>query len=309
MERLTFAPLIQHLKEEEEFYTELYKSFAFQKRTLHSNLFTRWLVQCAEPVVKQTYELDAATLPKVFQAYFTTILKVLHHKQGGLLEQELKAILNLGTVLPELIIQSPTKILDALFQAAKHIHKYQKEEVSNWIKFLEVYAPMCMKTEEFLQLGRLCAWLCGMAHLRDKAKEAMTHLPKEMLEKLKVNFPDLQIILQSSWTTSGKPSFQKAIGNFIGYEGVFIQAPVLTKIENHIFATDGKNNYAVFADQYGDVFVEQQVYSAKTIKQQISSVGFPNAAISFQDITSTALQDNTLFLTRASSHHVYVFSV
>jgi UDP-N-acetylglucosamine:LPS N-acetylglucosamine transferase len=88
----------------------------------------------------------------------------------------------------------------------------------------------------------------------------------------------------------------------------------VAKLENEFLATDKKNSCAFFADCFGKVMLAEIPVPSEKIIQKSGIKGldtyksiYGSKIIPFSDITSYAVKNSTLVLTRAGSHYLYVY--
>jgi len=309
MEKITYPPLIAHLKAQADFYNEQYKAHEIKHGSIESALLIEWTVAVAEPIIQKVDEWNPKYLPAVFNAVFSKLLNCLSDNYAVAHTTEVQAALAIAQYAPACVATAPTRILNALYSAARSIREHQGEKVFDWVEGMELSAPYCRNVEEFLNCGRVCAWLCGMAHLRPRAITAY----ETFSERLKQSFlkntaaDELTLAFQKPWLTTNTGEFKGVVGGFTGYGGPFKFPPILAKFGNYIFATDGIVGVALFADQFGKVVLSQKYADPDLIRALQEQVATPRNKYP-DDTATSAIVNNTLFLTRNSSHYVYVYT-
>ena len=317
MEKITYPPLIKHLSEHSGFYNQLCREYEMSHGTINQSVISSWLVTVVEPVIKEVTISYPDQLPSIFKAFFTELLKIVGNKSGVIYENEYRTAWLLCDRIPALTAMYPSRLLKAIDSAIESIRTYQPEKVLHWISLMENTLIACETIEEFLACGRIYAWLCGMAHLRVKAEAAYLNLRNELKQEIKnishIN-NELEVTFQNEWPNLKKPGFIGEAGGFVGFGGPFIAPPLVARLENEFFATDKKNSCAFFADTFGKVLLSEIPVSPGKIIQNSGIQGLNNykeiygkEIIPFNDITSCAVINSTLVLTRVGSHYLFVY--
>lgn len=309
MEKITYPPLIAHLKEQAAFYNEQYKAHEIKHGAIESALLIEWTVAVAEPIVQKVDEWNPKYLPAVFNAIFSKLLKCLSDNYAAAHATEVQAALGIAQYAPACVAKSPTRVLNALYSAVRSIRTHQGDKVFDWIEQMEQSSPYCRTVEDFLNCGRVHAWLCGMAHLRLRAITGYATFSENLKRSLLKNAPveELGIAFQQPWLREKAGIFKGVVGGFTGYGGPFKFPPILAKFGSYIFATDGLIGVALFADHFGKVVLYQKYADPaliEALKEQVAAAKgqYP------KDTATSAIVNNTLFLTRPSSHYVYVYT-
>ncbi len=313
MEKIKYAPLIQHLKENEEFYNKLCRSYELQYGLLENMVLRSWMVKVIEPVI---IEIDASysdKLPVVFNALFSELLRILGNNTGRVFEEEYMAAWNLLKRIPAIVIAHPSRVIRAIDSGIEAIRLFHPEKVLSWISRMNNSIGSCVSLDEILTLGRVYAWQAGMAHLRSRVISELSVLPKLH----EIIFPEdksLKKALQCEWPEYKKSTFAGEAGGFVGNGGYLQSSPLVALIENEILVTDGKVTCAFFADQFGKVLLPEIPVMPETIiqKSDNDSLAFFKSkhgehVIPFDDITSCVIKHSTFVLTRRSSHYLYVY--
>ncbi len=309
MEKISFPPLIEHLKNQEDLYNSLYQSHELNKGAVDSIVLLEWMVEIAEPILEKVHEHNPDALSRVGPALFSSILLLNSGNSAVVSEEENKSALKLCLQMPKLVSNAPSKILKAINDAVKVIRTYQPQRVNTWIQLMNQSVVACREIDHLLDCGRVCAWFCGLAHLRENAKTAFHRLPEAVQNSITSHAPNNNFVnlFENSWLGNTSKIFKTTVGDFIGYESVFENPPVIAKIDNHVFATDGKNAHAVFCDEFGSVLLDQNSFKPIDIMERVSHSAKALPKINWEDISSSVENDHTVFLTRKSSFHIYVF--
>jgi len=309
MEKITYPPLIAHLKEQADFYNEQYKAHEIKHGAIESALLIEWTVAVAEPIIQKVDEWNPEYLPTVFNAIFSTLLKCLSDNYAVAHSTEVQAALGIAQYAPACVAAAPSRILNALYSAVRSIREHQPDKVFDWIDCMEQSSPYCRTVEVFLNCGRICAWLCGMAHLRPRAIAGYDTFSETLKQSFLKNTPvgELTVAFQNPWLNTDAGIFKGVVGGFAGYGGPFQFPPILAKFGNYIFATDGIVGVALFADHFGKVVLTQKYADPDLIKALKDQVVNPKDQYP-KDTKTSAIVNNTLFLTRNSSHYIYIYT-
>jgi hypothetical protein len=181
---------------------------------------------------------------------------------------------------------------------------------------MDLAVPFVQSVEEFLSVGRITAWLCGMAHLRSKAMEEFFMLRDDLklqLDSVSGQSEGLENLFKDEWWGVMLPTFIGEVGGFVGYGGSFSTPPLVALVSNQIIATDKKNSAGFFADHLGKVLLNEVPVSSEFISKSarlddwISIKSRTPGLVPFDDVSSAVLKNSTLVLTRKSSHYLYVY--
>lgn len=310
MEKITYPALIDHFKEADDFYNELLKNHELQYGTINTELLREWMIDVVEPILRSVDSQKSGHLPRICKLLFSKILLFQSRKSSIAYTQETKAALLICKEIPALFVEAPHRILEAIESAMRSLRQYQPLRVGVWIDLMCVSVEHCKSINDFLDCGRVCAWLCGLAHLKSRVKNVFKNLPDQVRSAIKNNtsHPDFEKLFNKNWNQKTALTFVTAMGDFKGFGGPFETPPVIVNIENQIFATDGKHALALFADQFGQVLVEQNAFSAEQILNKLDSKINVPKGINFKDIQSISKLEDTLLLTRTSSYCVFVYT-
>jgi hypothetical protein len=317
MEKITFQPLINHLSEQSDFYNQMYRENDMNYGAINHSLLASWIASVVEPIVKDVFISHPDHLPQIFKAFYIELLQILSNKSGIIYENEYKAAWKLCHKNPTLTATYPLRLLKAINSALESIRTYQPEKVLQWISLMDNTLINCKTIEEFLACGRIYAWMSGMAHLRTKAETEFFILRDELKHAILNNNPEANVLeraFRNEWPKLKKPQFMGEAGGFVGFGGPFTTPPIVALLENELFATDKQNSCAFFADCFGKTLITEIPVSPKKIIEKSSvrdlnlyKSSFGSYINTFNDITSYAIKNCTLVLTRASSHYLFVY--
>lgn len=316
MEKISYTPLIQHLQDNAGLYNQLYRECELKYGSIDRAVLSRWMVQTVEPIVRAVDALYPDHMPQTFRACYTYTLQLLGNKAGIVHEEEYQAAWRLCVQVPSLAGLYPVRLLSAINAALDAVRAHQPERVLQWVAAMESTLSYVLSLEEFLALGRIHAWRAGMAHLRGRAQQEFENLRDVLKEALLQKYTDLKNnhAFEQEWLGLAAAQFIEAPGGYVGYGGAFTAPPKVAQLGRHLMVTDGQQPYAFFADAFGSVLLPDVPVQPKTIVKHSNLKGlevfkarFGKQAISFDDVISAVLLPSTLLLTRASSHHLFVY--
>jgi hypothetical protein len=316
MEKITYPPLVAHLQDEAVFYNQLYQRNELKYGPIDRSLIARWVVHVVEPIIREVDTRHPDRLPEVFKVFYSHLLQLLGNKAGIVHEAEYQATWKLCMTIPALTGQFPARLVAALHAGILSIRTYQPDKTLHWLSLMEYTGKSVQSLDEFLAVGRVNAWLIGMAHLREKAQEEFSNLRADLKQELQRNTPNVDIgqALGQDWLGTSQPAFIGEAGGFIGHGGYFTAPPKVATIGDHVLATDGRQSGAFFADTLGQVLVTEVPVQTSEILEKASKkpldafkAKYGKQLIPFDDVTSAIMHRSTLVLTRASSHYLYVY--
>lgn len=239
-----------------------------------------------------------------------------------------KAWLELLPELSKLIVQSPKRVVGSVCNAVVQLAQTRGVRVDEWIDKLRNLAPLCQSVDELLEVGRVLAWRCGLAHGRSKALHACWSLSPEIvcaaLEVGEENRESTILQLERDlWYSSTHASTQvntplqlvAQVGGFTGFGGEFALPPQVVLWNGSLYvsdgnATEGEKSWRIFADRFGATLVRASLPAQQpktsldntTLHQILASL--PEA----KNLQSWASDGRTLAVTVSTSHHVFLFA-
>jgi hypothetical protein len=313
MEKITYPPIIEHLKAEEQFYTQLISEYEIKQGAFPAALFKKILIEYLEPMVSELCEDDKPILSHITKAFILELLPVLknntliHH-----LELYKKAWALVYTI-PDIFKQDPRKVLIALHSSLSSFEQIAPLKAFQWLNLMTEVSSLSASFSEFIHLGRVTAWQAGMAHLREKAEESYTILHEELKAALETQFEGPQSLreaLQTPWVLKADSSSLLQFGGFAGFKnGVFSRPPKVILHEDTLLASDGENTCALFADSCGTVLIPTINIRIDTIPELHPNAQLLNKRIKqalFKDISSFIQLNESMIFTRKSSFYIYL---
>ena len=303
MEKISFAPLVAHLREQHAYYNQVYLDHELQHGIADGNALRKWIVEVVEPVLIHTTKDDPDKLPSVFKAFYNELLKLTGSRVLVSHEKEYRELWRVLVKMPVLFRTYPAKILSSLHNALQSVRTFQPTMTLKWIELMDKTVSVCASLDDLLHCGRFNAWFCGLAHLREKCKlDALSPPLRNKLQEQSTQ--PLEKLLAQSWIDKMNPVFIDTPGGFTGLNGAFVQPPLLKDVGDYVVATDNGNAFLLFADEFGSVLLPT---TATTKTESIISLRQFRELVLFDDVSSCVIKNNTLFLTRHSSHYIYIY--
>lgn len=314
MEKITFRPLIDHLGKSGGLYDQLYREHELRYGSLSPPLLTSWIVGVIEPVVVAAAE-DEAQAGKVFSCFYRSLLPLLGNQLAVIHEREYQQAWAMLAKNAALMRHSPATIVNAVNSALLTLRRYQPGNVLRWISLMEQTIARCKTTEDFLRCGRIYAWMCGLAQLRQQAMDDLMVMSYELKAELEnVSSTSLYDVIGRHWFFEKQPSFAGVAGGFTGLGGPFRNPPRVSMIGAQIVAADDQIVCALFADSFGSILISETPFQAPEVAAQASLEPFQTfqsrygrRLIPFDDTTSAVMAVNTLVMTRKSSFYLYIY--
>lgn len=314
MEKITYKPLIEHLQQSGDLYNQMYRDSEIRFGAIPKGVIVSWIVQVIQPIVSATSEGKAEQVSKTFQALYKTLLTLLGSQLGVTYEQEYQSAWLMFEKNPHLM-QSPLRVVDALNSALVSIRQYQPAKVATWISYMHKTIADCKTIDDFLKCGRIYAWLCGMAYLRDRALRDLSTMGddfRRIFEKRTGYAMDSTVAKYKMRYET--PTFAGVVGGFIGNGGPFHIPPRVALVEDQIIAADNHGTCALFADSFGSMLLPGVPIKFETVHAEATQNPFTvfqskygKQKIPFDDVNAAVLKDGVLVLTRESSYYLFVY--
>lgn len=310
MEKISYQPLIELLRENAENLNQQLKSFNNGSRRLNTDAVPGWCKDIIEPIFITVHQHNPAMSRRVFDALYNDMLQTLSSAAGHQSNQHLRSCRLLLVQNPALTAANPGRLIKTLSVATLRISRHSTTAAEKWLALMQKIFAAAGNIDQLLLAARFAAWRCGMAHLRHLTGSLSTLEPR--LRDL--IFADEKISeddLSRSWAEgAGAKSF--ALGAFKGLQGKFMRPPRVFLDKNLVYAADGRYSAVIFADRYGALLHDAPEIAEEAIPDALKSADMapPEAAkilSRYPDLTSWVYHDSTLFLTTASSHAVFIF--
>ncbi|WP_144888973.1 hypothetical protein [Flavobacterium tiangeerense] len=320
MEKISLPQLIAELSDKSALYNQWYKESEMKYGTIPSQTLANWIVEVVEPIVEATVALNSASekVHEIVKALYLETLKLIGSGLAIRYEDEYKAAWLLMAKMPNLVVKFPIKTILLLNDVLLNLHRYAPEKTSYWCKLIESNAVVIKTIEDFKIVGRIYAWKCGLAHIRTRLKADYAALSENLQHTILQNLgSDITAydLFENPWSNSNT-KFEGVQGGFVGTTGYFEHPPRLAQIGEHIFVSDSKSSFALFADQFGKVLLPANavdaayiVSKAKQLDTSEKWIEKVNAEMDTSTISSVVATKDTLFFTLQNSYFLYVYSL
>ena len=320
MEKISLPQLIVELSDNSALYNQWYNESEMKYGNLPSQTLASWMVEVVEPIVEATVALNSAPekIHEVVKALYLESLKLIGSGLAIRYEDEYKAAWLLMAQMPNLVVKFPTKTISLLNDVLLNLHMYAPEKTMYWCKLIESSSVEIKTIEDFKIAGRMYAWKCGLAHLRARLKADFAELSENLQQNILHNLgsdKNTYDFFEKPWPNTNT-KFEGVQGGFKGITGFFEHPPMLAQIGEHIFVTDSKSSYALFADQFGKVLIPANsvdatyiVSNSKQLETSEKWIEKINAEMDVSTISSVVTTKETLVFTLQNSYFLYLFSL
>ncbi len=340
MEKLITGAFAEVLKRNRERFNT---KFAYARRrypALEAEDFFAHLRLVVEPIINTIAQQQADKTDDVADALYDISLELIGK---GLMGERMRypAMLmgwnQLFNALPNLLISDAAWFAGAVSNAIYNLSVTPNTRITYWVDAMTEMGKHCASVQTFLDLGKIIAWRCGMAHYRMGALEVCSHLepslaraalliPQEETTPIETVVERLQ---QDPWlaplAASKSAGWSKTLrvvakaGAFRGFGGDFISPPEVAMSEGEFIVFDDEHCWMLTVDLFGatlhrlgssippldskfnnDFFIDKD--GRVTDKQQRAS--FPQLA----GASSFASNQTTLAITLPLSHVIYLIA-
>lgn len=231
---------------------------------LETAAFSAFIAQTLDPLCVAVAEVDEAAMPAATEVAFELGLELVAQGLAGpaaRLPWVDAAWQQLAVPAAPLIARAPLETLGAISNAVVRMHEAPGVRIAAWLAQMAALAPRCDSTAMLRDVGALCAWQAGMAHLRVAALAQADGLPAGMavaalgLEETRWASVGQQIGNQRWWHPDGVAASAQGqtLGGFTGLGGPFATPPELRASEEGFIARSGERHFLLIADAFGGV--------------------------------------------------------
>lgn len=320
MEKIKFQPLIAEFSDKSALYNQWYNDSEMKYGNLPSQAINSWMTEVVEPIVKAAFEQNSASekIHEVVKALYLESLKLIGNGAAIRYKEEYKTAWLLMAEMPNLVLKFPVKTILLLNDVLSGFHTYAAEKVLEWCGLMSAASAEIKTIDDFKIVGRIYAWKCGLAHLRARSKTNFEDISENLRQiignTISLN-KDTNHLFDNPWPNNDT-KFRGVHGGFLGTKGFFEHPPKVAQIGEHTFVTDSKNNYALFADQFGNVLMPantvDSVYILSNSKKSENLERLlqnESKEIDLNNISSVATTKDTLIYTLQNSYFLYLFSL
>ncbi len=244
-------------------------------------------------------------------------------------------------LLPEMIeplARDPLAVAGSICNALVQISQQSGTRPQQWIDAMKRHAPACSNKSDLLRLGVVFAWQAGMVQYRSAAFQSLLSMDVSLAARL-LDLPSttsaadvstfVDRLSSQRWLTSqraqalsGKRELQPVatVGAFSGYGGLFRKPPTVHSEAGCLYVSDGATQWQLQADAHGAWFRKTGDGRPTTGSSRHSDVSIDrHGKIVWQkcslaqphllQVTSLAVCDQTLAVTTATSHYLFLYAV
>ena len=235
------------------------------------------------------------------------------------------------------LAREPRRVAGCLSNAMVQIEQQSSSIAERWIRLVAQSSQYTESVDELLVLGKVAAWVSGMAHYRRSALSAAALIPAKALAALFGLSPDtdenilrnyLSQLAESPWCNFTNGQQTKKIGArqvalcgaFRGFGGALMKPPTVVAIEDKLMISDGQNVWQIFADRFGSVTqrIDAEPFQGPRSNAQSNprvgadgTIRWDGSTFARSDLanaTSFAFDGTTLAVTIPTSFHVFLFA-
>tara|TARA_B100000963_G_scaffold342644_1_gene343709 strand:- start:790 stop:1725 length:936 start_codon:yes stop_codon:yes gene_type:complete len=304
MEKITYGPLIQHLRANQEEYNMLLTQHELKYNYLPKEEIKQWMLEFVQPIVEDISKDDKIIIGHVTKVFFKQILIL---SVGDFLNKnydDIKRLWSLFAPLKRVSCLQPEEVFKVLKTTYSNLQNHNKKKIELGLSLLEIGSKKIETIDQLKAFCKCTLWICGLAHLREQSIISYSKLPDYLKEILSENNP-LKISLKDAFSTpwNHPKHLKNELGGFVGFEGgVFTNPPTVAKIQSVILATDGTNVSALYIDVFGISLLNNVSFNPNTVIDH-SKKGYASL---FQDVSSEVRENNILIFTRESSHKIFI---
>lgn len=319
MEKIILPQLIAALSDNSALYNQWYNESEMKYGSLDSQTIALWMTEVVQPIVKAAVALDVPPekVHEVVKALYLESLKLIGNGLAIRYKDEFKAVWLLMAQMPGLVVKFPVKTILLLNDVLLNLHLYAPEKVFYWCRLIANSTTEIKTIEDFKIAGRIYAWHCGLAHLRNRLKADFAALSENLQQTIidTIGVQHTNQFFDNPWIADST-KFEGVHGGFKGTSGFFEHPPRLAQLDGNIFVTDSISSYALFADQFGKVLlpantvdVNYILSNSKRLESLEKWIGKDNDKIDLQTISSVVVTAHTLVFTLQNSYFLYLFSL
>lgn len=232
--------------------------------SLESSAFAVFIAGPLDEVCQATANADAAATMRTCEVAFELGLELVAQGHAGpkaRLPWVDEAWRSLAASLARLLARAPLETLGAISNAVIRLSSLPGVRVGEWISQMAALGEHCESVQALRDLGALCAWRAGMAHLRDPALRHADALPPALAaaavggagndwELLRTRLAD-----QRWWNpqTGDVDRYGRSVGGFSGYGGPFATPPQVRATAEGFIAESAGRHHLLIADVHGAV--------------------------------------------------------
>ena len=307
--------------------------------------FLQHLHDCVDPIVASVAEVMPECADQTAIQLYNLSLDLFAQRVLGQSGSDIVGDTWHGLIplLPGIVARDSAHVVGTVSNVALNMARQPCADESVWLDKMIELAPAIESKSILLEICLVLAWRYGMVQYREPAIEAASawdeklvqavlKLPEglstdqigELLGNLRANcWSDLESQPWEEKVDSRRIEIVAKVGAFRGFDGQFVQPPKVGSVDGSIVASDTESNWQVFADRYGAMLhrispgiVEEKPLLGEEIQKAFVGEGgvvsWNGLQQSFPELVSAsswAATEETLAVTLADSHHVYLLAI
>jgi hypothetical protein len=235
--------------------------------------FQRHVLYSIGPIVDAVHAILPERTRIVTSELYDVSLELFAAKQLGPESTSVGMAQLWSMVMPRMsvpIARSPRRVVGSLCNGLLFAEKQHAIVANRWINHLGNVADLVDGTDHLLAVGKVAAWLSGMAQFRTTALEIASTLPASMVARLlgfeapmepKSVQACISRLRESPWaaiddtpiTHETKPKVRRVqtCGGFRGFGGVLMAPPRVFVMDRRLMVSDASQVWQLVADRFG----------------------------------------------------------
>ena len=254
---------------------------------LDTESFSVFLEQGVDPIVRAAAQNSPERLPIIVDALFTMALSVVSSGHAGpTARQDYVNQLwrDVAPRLDALIVHDPVESLGALTNAMIKVAGDRGIDSEGWLKLIGESAPEVNNVAALKGFAVIAAWRSGGVKLRGAALAAADRLPEGLACKAvgaspTAKWDNVRGRLEADmwWRPDGAQSSGHAVGGFAGFQGVFLEPPLVEAAEEGFWVLSGERCFHLIADGFGAYLepVDLEAFETAEAHRQLKTIHNP----------------------------------
>lgn len=225
------------------------------------------------PLISAVHAVAPARVREVLVTLYDVSLDLLAASLVGPLRRHDQVIAAWARTLPAAarwLAEDPLKTAGSVTNAVCRLAGQRGARPGEWIARMTTLAPACASLSEWLECGKIAAWMAGMVQYRGAALRAASALPASAAAAA-LGLPSdtsaaaLATVLgrmgANPWLRAeaalapapadAPPARVGSVGAFRGLGGEFLRPPTVRAVGTQLLVYEGESAWRLFADAYG----------------------------------------------------------